>query len=505
MFCTNCGEKIKDGLKFCTSCGEELTVEEGKICTDNNTIKVDNYSIDDNTSKEEDDYEDYEEYEEEDYYYDTPSKPSHKRNPRGNNLIRVTKKQIIALSSVLIIVTLLIVGVVVFRSFNSPDKVIDSFKTAIAKEDYNALKEIVITSDERIEINEETLKPFLQSFSKKPSLISQITTDLNNDASKEEAIKTDLTKGNQNARLVKLFKKDRFLIGPKYYVMIQPVYANVNVKQSDVSIFLDDKKMTTTNKEDGKYEIGPFLPGEYTITAEGESYDDSAKDRKFLSYLNDIKTTVADVSLLSNFRNVNIKSNRPEGIIYLDGVNTGIKISEQEKLGLIKEGTQITGVINDSNGAFKSGSYSVNSGDVSLNFENQIKIAQAPEQYYSTSSLETKVFNTVKNYLNGFDDAVNYNDFSMIKNYMQYDSSIYNTQLKYISNTYKQGIKLELVDFNCSKYEFNSNNVEGNVIVTETFKVFIGGKEEVKTHTWRYGFAYNSINGSYQLTSIGES
>lgn len=40
MWCTNCGAKIEDGMKFCTACGNKVDVADGTPATDNNNTFV---------------------------------------------------------------------------------------------------------------------------------------------------------------------------------------------------------------------------------------------------------------------------------------------------------------------------------------------------------------------------------------------------------------------------------------------------------------------------------
>lgn len=230
---------------------------------------------------------------------------------------------------------------------------------AIENNDAKTLAKYVVSSDDKLEINEENLKPLVEYLKNEPNvkkaLISMIEKQGNvdedsNAMSVEDLVGytdvNDLLQGlisgdNGLEKKFALRKQGKTMLFYDNYVLeITPVYLKVSTYYKDSKIFVNDKVVATANENNFEAEVGPYVPGEHTVKVflAGE-YADAEKVEKV-----DLLTTsgkaekgkyIVSKYITLNLDSVSIKCGLKEAKLLVNGKDTGKLIKDIGSFGPI--------------------------------------------------------------------------------------------------------------------------------------------------------------------------
>lgn len=206
--CKKCGEELKERQKFCPKCGQKV---------DENQVKVSE---------------------------DSPSM-NEKQKRRGKRLI-------------IIFSALFVIAITVFWGYryaeeyysreNQIERIIDVLKTG----DYAQIASTVSTGSANFEVNEETIVPFVDTY------VSEMDFDI---------LRHALSEGHTFDNVFLMSEGMYFSIFDQYRLGLAPSRASISTNMSDVTIFVDDSELVTSDTEEFTYDYGPFVPGEYEFSA----------------------------------------------------------------------------------------------------------------------------------------------------------------------------------------------------------------------------------------------
>ncbi|WP_042222020.1 zinc ribbon domain-containing protein [Oceanobacillus manasiensis] len=317
-YCKHCGGEVAPDARFCKHCGETLSNEGASSEHTSNT------------------YYSQQEGQEEPGQHDT--QPLEQATaPKGNaNRKKLNKKTKIMLFSSAALILLLIGAYVVGNTMTSPKHVLNEFRSAIQDEDAEKLAALLTADNDELEITEASVKGMIQHYQSKTNEFKVLMNHLEYQAGGEV---------DQYGMYALDLQKDgkKFLLFDDYQLIVNPVYVEVATNYKDTDIIVNDEVITTADSENFRQEIGPFLPGELTITA--------ALDTGFFNLERD-QTVVGEpsfpsyVDLYLEGDNVTFDlmmkgyDELSSVQLFVNGVDTGMDLTKDERVGpLLTDGS----------------------------------------------------------------------------------------------------------------------------------------------------------------------
>ncbi len=208
--CHQCGHLNREGSSFCSECGVSFAEQPLRAA-----------------------------------YKEESNEKVHKTGNRKTPIV-------IALVAILFIG--LFTGYQLLSKKYSEEAVIEQFKSALIKKDKVMLKELIVPSDSRLKVNNQSLDALIALIDKEPSLIQDIENSLN-----EEELGNNLFSLREEGKHFGIF--DRYVVDTLgYFITFNDpgVETIISLNESEIGI-LDGSKETT--------EFGPFLAGTYNVKA----------------------------------------------------------------------------------------------------------------------------------------------------------------------------------------------------------------------------------------------
>ncbi|GAA5415795.1 hypothetical protein Pryu01_00827 [Paraliobacillus ryukyuensis] len=229
-FCKECGHELKSKANFCPECG--TSVQQTTQVHRDNTI----------------------------------SKESAKQS-LVSRIKRLSRKQKVIGSSVIAAIILLIVTYQIGATLTDKDRLINRFEQALADQDAKAMADLLTAGDKRLEITEENLSEFMKYTEETPSSQQYFTEDLRAQASVYESGNTP-----ESSRVFSLKQDGKTaLIYDHYTIEVMPFYFEVRTNMKDVHLMLNNEALAVSDAEAYTKEFGPFLPGNYQVSASYEN------------------------------------------------------------------------------------------------------------------------------------------------------------------------------------------------------------------------------------------
>lgn len=167
----------------------------------------------------------------------------------------------IKIAIVVILICALYTGYRLLANKYSKEVVIDQFVTALHQKDKAQLKQVIIPSDSRIKVNDESLDALFALLDEQPSLIKDIETSLNN-----ESLGSQTFFVNTNGKHFGIF--NRYVIDTTGY------YLDISSTEENTKVFLGTSEIGVIEEANGSQEFGPYLAGTYSVKGVGSSLED---------------------------------------------------------------------------------------------------------------------------------------------------------------------------------------------------------------------------------------
>src|SRR5699024_818877 len=114
------------------------------------------------------------------------------------------------------------------------------------------------SGDSKMEITDEGIEGFIALYEAKPSELKDLVRNLRREAKGRDAL--------DPVHPVNIEKDGKkWLIYDDYKLVISPVYFSVDTNYEGTKILVGDEEVITADSDYFDAEIGPFMPGEYTI------------------------------------------------------------------------------------------------------------------------------------------------------------------------------------------------------------------------------------------------
>ncbi|NMM63166.1 zinc-ribbon domain-containing protein [Clostridium sp. P21] len=466
-FCGKCGAKLEEGQKFCPKCGNVLNTKQNES---HQNFKNNN-----------------------EYTYEDEIRVPSNEIRRD---LKMSRKTQIGIMAAAIVAVLLIGFYIVGNSLTKPSKVVSKFENAVASGNKADLISTLYCDDNRLEINEKTIVPLLTYFKDNPSYLNTVVQGLNKDAVNASQTKalSRMNGGNSKAILTLAYSGKKFLFFPDYRIAIKPGFIQVKTSVKDVAFSLNGTDIGKSDSDNFSKEFGPFIPGKYSLLANYKGKYASLSDSHDINFFDNSSDKIT-VETFTNVNYVNVKSDYPDAKIFVNGKDTGVKVSDAGNFGPLNSNTKIYGMITKDGKVLKSSEETVDKGDK----EVYLSFSQAES---SIKSQENQIHNLVYWYTYYFTRAVNSNSFTLLEDLLYPGSQIYNEQKSYVPSTYKSGIREEIKSFNITSYKLSEDNKSGTINTEEVYDINDNGTSSIKTFKYTYTFRYNEAKNGYQMESL---
>ncbi|MGL5647211.1 MAG: TcaA NTF2-like domain-containing protein [Clostridium sp.] len=467
-FCKSCGTEIGDNIKFCKGCGKKLfteeetkneLLEEGSIDLIKEEIKI-NLEKDD-LNKEKD-------------------------NKEESKIEKKKRSNILIIGLIALLAIVCVGGVVLFKG-NSPESVVENFEVYLKDGKIEKLKEILV-SESSLEINDENVEILIEGLKEAELDKDTLITRLKEECKKLKESKGEISTADGSFYITK--KKEG--LKDKYYIGVNPAYISLpeNIASASYKLTAGEKAIDI-NLVDGKEHM--LMPTIYKL--EGKLKNDyiDTKDEKILSLLNEENV---QVKMFEDINKITLETNDEEALLIINGKNTKNKLKDSKVLVGLKRGDIIQGIVEKDGKVRMSPKYAVEgTGTIFI----ELELEKVINHLEYTNSVEI----VMEEYIKRMEDAINYNDFSAIKNYLYPGSQIYNEQIRFIKNTYESGIREQYVAHFIDDINFNDEKKEWTVKVNETFDIHEeDGETKRKIFNNEYKLKVNEDLEKLQITFI---
>ncbi|WP_340639841.1 zinc ribbon domain-containing protein [Bacillus atrophaeus] len=214
FFCKECGQKNNEGAKFCKECGTPIG---------GSSIQA---------KKE------------------TASTAETRQAPRKP----IPKKTIILWSSIAAACVILFAAYKTGAYLNSKDRLVDKFEQAVNNEDKDQIASLLTPVNDKLKLTKNNVKPFLAYLKDHPDKKNELFASLRDETAQKEIVYAE---------------KDgkSLLVFDHYDLKIAPVYFEVTSNYKNTDLYVNKEDAGSVKKADQAQTLGPYIPGEYTVSA----------------------------------------------------------------------------------------------------------------------------------------------------------------------------------------------------------------------------------------------
>ncbi|WP_338751812.1 YARHG domain-containing protein [Bacillus sp. FJAT-52991] len=293
-------------------------------------------------------------------------------------------KMFIVFTLAVVLIIFLFTGYQMLSKKYSEEVVIDQFITALTQKDKQTLKTLIIPTDSRININEESLNALFALIDKEPSLIEDIKDSLHNDGL-----------GNQPFYLRENGK--HFGIFTNYVIDTPGYFIKVSSTGDNTTIHLNNSEIGVLDTAKDTKEFGPFLTGLYSIKGlSGENKDEvtinlagSRTETAVVLKTGNAETEEVQKTIVKEV----IREVTPEYSYYILPHSDYTYLTYSDIAGLTKSELRLA-----RNEIFARHGYIFNSKDLQNYFERQSWYSPNPNFNGNLSSLEKQNIEFIKSY-----------------------------------------------------------------------------------------------------------
>ncbi|WP_372662566.1 zinc ribbon domain-containing protein [Cohnella sp.] len=262
---------------------------------------------------------------------------SNQVNPENPNRgFVLTKQSKILIGSGLFIILLLAGAYFLGRYLTDEERLIKRFEQSVKEEKSDKLFKLLSSANEDIKFDQKSADGIVAYFKSNSNALIQVTDELELQSKQIRSGEQEAFAEDQDTAFVYLQKRDgkRWLIYNDYELKIKRYMIPVQTNFEGAKILVDGKESATAGGDGSPIELGPFLPGEYSIKAvfEGEYTTLEKLEKVSLFPLSGYDDTV-ELVLEGDY--VNVESNNGSARIYINGQHIGLMVEDGQKIGPI--------------------------------------------------------------------------------------------------------------------------------------------------------------------------
>lgn len=389
----------------------------------------------------------------------------------------------------IIISTIILLGLFsgfFYASSHCKDKneIVNEFCSAVSEKDSDRLQKILYSNNKELKINASGTKAMIEYLSNNPSEFAEVNKLLKN--SSDLNTKFENNNPKKNIELKEVGKS--FFIFPIYKVCIEPTFIKIKTNFNDVKVEVNDE-IYNNLKENG--EIGPLIPGEYKLNV---GITNSYLDCKDTIKVGTFSNTIPEIRVFDKLKTININSDKPDAIIYINDKNTGVKIKDAKNFGPIEPSSVIYAITEENGKELVSKKYNLaNEENLDIDFKS-VKLEE--------EGFKKELYNLMESYSLNFAFAVNYNNYSYIKDFIEYGSPMYSKQSKVITQIHDSKIREDFEKIEILSYSYDKEKNIGELTCKETYGITKAQNvTKVKEFNGKYKFKKDFL-GKLILTDI---
>jgi uncharacterized membrane protein YvbJ len=221
-------------------------------------------------------------------------------------------------------ITCLVSVHLLIRSMNSPEHIVKVFQKAVEDQQIDKVTSILEKGGTSASLDDYSVKLFTE-YLRDTNLVNQLP-DLVNDNG------TAILKDRNGNVILKLQQGGKILgVYQTYTISAEPFELVINSPIDGVDIELNGKHISTPLK-DGELEFHKLLPGEYQLKAFFKNDYSTLKQKDEINFATATNNKLVK-DLVFDADYVEIYSNEPDAVLFIDGKSTGKKITAGEKYG----------------------------------------------------------------------------------------------------------------------------------------------------------------------------
>lgn len=498
-FCPKCGVTVKEEAKFCHNCGCTLTSKLNNVIKINKAKKLQDEESQDEAYTLSYKSQDIKSALQQKVQTNNSSNSSNNSNNNSNSNSNSNSNNSNNSSRILIagiIIVCVIVGVFVYvgKTISDPKREVTSFQNAVSKNDAAALSKMLYTSDERMKLTSDSVGPILQSFKTTPSDFSDVINNLSNQAINLKDGGTE----NQTSNLYITKVGSTLLFFPKYKIAVKPTYFTITSDVEGADILINGKQIAKTDSKNFSKQIGPYIPGTYTIIgkASGDFGDIHNQTKVDSLSTKDQSNTVDALKGLY----IHVSSDYNNNKVYINGKDTGKSVNSGDIIGPIASGSNIYAITGYNGTQIKSSYSNLSDGAKTVYFDYSTQEDTVEQQ-------KSDISNMVTGYSYALASALTNGDTKSLQAYMYPGSKLYNQQMDNVKNYYKDNNSFnEQYDSAVvNSYKMDEDSKSGTVNTTEVYDINEhaddpNSEAQTKTYENVYKFQYNDTTHSLQLS-----
>ncbi|PSA97357.1 zinc ribbon domain-containing protein [Bacillus halotolerans] len=214
MFCKECGQKNNEGAKFCKECGTPIGGSSRQA------------------------------------NQETASTAETRQAPRKP----IPKKTIMLWSSIAAACVILFAAYKTGAYLTSKDRLVDKFEQAVNDEDKDQIATLLTPANDRLKLTKQNVKPFLTYLKDHPDKKDELFSSL-----RAETVQKDIVYAEKDGKSLLVFDH--------YDLKIAPVYFEVTSNYKNTDLYVNKEEAGSVKKADQAQTIGPYIPGEYIVSA----------------------------------------------------------------------------------------------------------------------------------------------------------------------------------------------------------------------------------------------
>lgn len=245
----------------------------------------------------------------------------------GGNKLK--KKSIFYLAG---IVTLLIFILCYALSYvHSKEYTISRLKDALLKNDSKTAVSLIKSSDKKLIINEKTIKSFFEYLNKDPKNVQNLLNTIYRQSAALDG-KKDPECWNYYLTLKK---------SGSYYFEMKPCFVDLNVHDNSVNIYIDDKFVCTSDKDNFSFTCGPYVQGQHKVTTVYKSPLGNFEDSKSVNFISVFSKEGKPYNyfcyLPLNYNFIRLTCNFNDAEIFVTGTDIGKTVKDFSVFGPVNK------------------------------------------------------------------------------------------------------------------------------------------------------------------------
>lgn len=385
----------------------------------------------------------------------------------------MNRKLEVFIGIMILLALVLFIGFNIFKSNFDPDIVITKISKAMEDNDVEYLKEYIEVEGKGQSLSEAEIIKIVDVLKRNVNIY-----DLKS-----------LYGSRKNNIYLKQEGKEK-LIFNKYILVLKPYDLTISTNIGGVAVYVDDEKVGDIEEEDYEFNYSELLPGTHLVKLvyEGE-YGNIETEGEITCFSTADNSAYLDLYLDAQY--VEIRSNRDEARLSVNGKDTEISLAGGYKFGPVPQDSEIYIMAKaeiDGN-IYESDEYSVDpyyDYYYNLNIEYVEPVEEVFVVDQSDYNIDGKIRTLMEGYQNRLIDAINNNEFVFVEAFIEDGSPLMKSQKNLVKHLNSKGTTEELIGYAIHDISKIADNIY-EAKVTENHNIFYSnGTSESISNTWIY-------------------